>query len=201
MSEKDEKAQNHPIQRKVIGTGITRRFVEVKPLTRASWQEMVPKPWAEATTETRQTCIDVLGHEGLAGEYEIDSESWFAAEILRRLTWVDKAIKDRDVQKVARYALQAGELIATADLKFAWEPYALRALENPRRGAIAKQEKHIAPKKQEVRDWWLKWQADPSLYKNKTAFDERMADKVEISTRVAAKWRKELEKGVYGFNG
>lgn len=63
-----------------------------------------------------------------------------------------------------------------------------------KKGGLKKHAKHTEPKKEEVRDWWLKWQTNPKLFKNKTAFDEAMFDKTGMKVRTIQVWRKELQK-------
>lgn len=60
-------------------------------------------------------------------------------------------------------------------------------------GGKGKHAKHTEPDKAHVRNWWLKWQSDRSLFKNKTAFDEAMADKTGKKERTIQGWRKELQ--------
>ncbi len=65
-----------------------------------------------------------------------------------------------------------------------------------RNKAKAKHDKKYGNDKKEVEKWWLEWQNDPGMYKNKTAFDDAMRDKATGVTSLATitKWRKELQK-------
>lgn len=62
-----------------------------------------------------------------------------------------------------------------------------------KKGAGGKHDKHTEPKKAEVRDWWLKWQSEPDMFKNKAAFDEAMFDKTGMKIRTIQEWRKALQ--------
>jgi hypothetical protein len=57
--------------------------------------------------------------------YGLDSQEWFASEIRQRIDFVRTAIASHDTAFTALMALRLGMLIATATLKFAWEPAAL----------------------------------------------------------------------------
>lgn len=59
--------------------------------------------------------------------------------------------------------------------------------------AMSKHASHTAPDKAAVREWWLKWQEEPSLYQTKAAFDEAMSDKTGRKIRTISKWRIELQ--------
>lgn len=67
-----------------------------------------------------------------------------------------------------------------------------------RRVAQAKYENDPKQKaKEEVRQWWLRWQHDPKLYKNKTKFAEAMLDKFDgvlTSLKVITDWCRKWEK-------
>ncbi|MBV2179906.1 MAG: hypothetical protein KUL86_01575 [Castellaniella sp.] len=69
-----------------------------------------------------------------------------------------------------------------------------RIKEARKSGAQKKHAIHTEPDKTTVREWWDKWQADPSLYKNKAAFDAALSDKTGKTLRTIGKWRLEIQK-------
>ncbi|MDO5667368.1 MAG: hypothetical protein Q4G44_06045 [Alcaligenaceae bacterium] len=62
--------------------------------------------------------------------------------------------------------------------------------------ARIKHQRMYGEDKEMVKDWWDKWQQNPSLYNLKKDFDEAMLDKAENTTniRTIQGWRRELEK-------
>lgn len=52
---------------------------------------------------------------------------------------------------------------------------------------------HKKDRRDQARGYWDRWQANPLLYENKTAFCSDMQEKCEISERTARKWMKSFE--------
>lgn len=87
-----------------------------------SWTDDVPEDWVQYARELRTG--ECLGSRRTVIErrYGTDSQEWFADQILQRINIVRKALVRDDTASVAHMALSLGQLIATATLKFTWEP-------------------------------------------------------------------------------
>lgn len=72
--------------------------------------------------------------------YPRDSEAWFAQQIVRHFEITKAAIERGESDVAARFGYELGELVATACMKFNWEPDALRgqkALDSTKSGHAA----------------------------------------------------------------
>jgi hypothetical protein len=87
-----------------------------------NWTEDLPKGGTRGLQPG-----EAITSAGLLAEsrYGIDSEQWFACQILDAIDVVRRAIASQDATKTARAALSLGELNTLAVLKFVWEPNAL----------------------------------------------------------------------------
>lgn len=120
-----------------FGTGITEHEITMYDMTgntpgdikaardafraasRAAAQE------ADPFNHIRETCRAILG-EAIEGLPEADSPEAFAGQILQMLDIAADRTEAGDAQNAAIFAFRAGELWATARMKWAWEAHALR---------------------------------------------------------------------------
>lgn len=97
---------------------------------------------------------------------------------------IESTLNAKEMLDLAR----AGEVEKEIKQKF--------VIRRARRAAAGKHAKHTEPDKTLVRECWLEWQANPSLYKNKASFDRDMLEKMQKieDIRTVTKWRLELQK-------
>lgn len=152
--------------------------------------------WGAITSGVREACEWLLDEKNDVG-IDHDDQRVFAKKILKWLNVVDLDINEGgEDQRIARFAFEAGVEWATLSMKINWERAALRGVKNlkaTKKGAIARNN-GIEKTKEDVREWWLRWQSEPSMYKNKTAYDVTMSDKTGVGIPTIAKWRKQFEK-------
>lgn len=81
--------------------------------------------WGAATHQMRAACEGIMQSQPDRG-HQPDSPRDFAQKILRSLELADHAILEGQAELAARLALDAGQLWATAVMKWSWEADALR---------------------------------------------------------------------------
>jgi hypothetical protein len=91
-----------------------------------AWADDLPEDWHQRWHEIRGPG-EGAGRAFYIAElrYGIDSQEWFAAKILQGIDLVRKVIARGETATAAYLALELGMDMATATLKFAWEPDAL----------------------------------------------------------------------------
>ena len=90
------------------------------------WADDLPEDWHQRWHEIRRPG-EGAGRAIKIAElrYGLDSQEWFAAQILQSIEIVRKAIARGDTATTALMAMELGRDMTTATLKFTWEPDAL----------------------------------------------------------------------------
>ena len=153
------------VVRKTVGTGITAREV-----TSYSGEDMAPafdafaRNWNAARNEgggdfgadvlySERSCQRILE---VFGPFKPDSVQDYAKRILLAIRQTKNFIAAQDAEMAARCGRTVGRLIAEAQMKFRWEPDALRGKKNASvlKGATARtNKKRSAEAKQQYAAW------------------------------------------------
>jgi len=124
------------VQRRVVGSGITKREVLVFAGSPADVRDTLQAASASATFEAQITEADATASKILAAagpDIASDTPAAYAQQIRRLIQIVRGAIGRNDAAEAARYALNLGALIREADLKFEWEKHALNGAQYSQR--------------------------------------------------------------------
>jgi hypothetical protein len=99
---------------------------DVRMYSDGNWTDDLPEDWPQRVREILRPGESTGRTQHIVElRYGLDSQEWFASEIRQRIDLVRTAIASHDTAFTALMALRLGMLIATATLKFAWEPAAL----------------------------------------------------------------------------
>jgi hypothetical protein len=140
------------VKKKSIGTGITKRPVtHVDPTDKEALGEFLrcvtKDPIADARdfcegladdfrAKQRDTVQRILAatsasekskamHELAALKPDIDTERWFAIEVLNHLDWADSNRDQGQHRSASSHEFQAGAILGVAAMKFTWEKFAI----------------------------------------------------------------------------
>jgi hypothetical protein len=135
-----------------IGTGITKRpITHVDPANKDAFRELLEYVTKDPIAEARAFCVGLVGDlkaqqresvqrimaattasekskamEELATlNPEIDTEQWFAMQVLNRLDWADSNRKQGQHRSASNREFQAGAILGVAAMKFTWEKFAI----------------------------------------------------------------------------
>lgn len=140
------------VKKKSIGTGITKRPVtHVDPTDKEALGEFLRSVAKDPIAEARDFCAGLAGDikakqqeivqrilaattanekseamdEMAALNPDVDSEQWFAIEVLNHLDWADSNRKQGQHRSASSHEFQAGAILGVAAMKFTWEKFAI----------------------------------------------------------------------------
>jgi len=140
------------LKKKSIGTGITERTITyVDPTDEEAVGEFLRCVTKDPIAEARAFCAGLSGDfkikqrdavqrtlaattasekseamgELAALNPDIDTEQWFAIQVLNHLDWADSNRKQGKQRSASSYEFQAGVILGVAAMKFTWEKFAI----------------------------------------------------------------------------
>ena len=140
------------VKKKSIGTGITKRLVtHVDPTDKEAFGEFLRCVTKDPIADARDFCEGLAGDfrakqretvqrilaatsasekskamdELAALKPDIDTERWFAIEVLNHLDWADSNRNQGQHRSASSHEFQAGAILGVAAMKFTWEKFAI----------------------------------------------------------------------------